>query len=385
MEHGMRVAQLVPALGDGGVERSALEMAAHLSSEGVENWVVSAGGRLEDDLLALGGGHLRLEIGRKSPLAIAANARALARWIDATGIDVLHARSRAPAWVGWRASRIARRKPAFLTTFHGVYGHKGVLKRWYNSAMLRGPVVIANSHFIRDHLERVYGVDRQRVLVAPRGVDPARFDPTTVPAEDRDMLRAELGAGFGDHVQPLLVLVARISRWKGHALLLDALEQVTDRPWHLACIGGADSQTLEADLKARVAQGPLAGRVTFTGSRADIPQILASADLAFSVSTAPEAFGRSVIEAGAMQTAVIGAAHGGTLETLVDGKTGWLFPPGDAVALAARIRVALSDPHSARAMGRAGRTHVLTHFTTRHTLAAEIEGYRRALAQGRPA
>ncbi|MBY6200692.1 glycosyltransferase family 4 protein [Maritalea mobilis] len=373
----MRVAQLVPALGDGGVERSAVEMAARLSAEGHPNWVVSAGGRLEAELAALVTGHLRLEIGRKSPLAIRANATRLARWIDAEGIDLIHARSRAPAWVGWLASRRARRKPAFLTTFHGVYGHKGALKRWYNGAMLRGPVVIANSEFIRDHLQTVYGVAPGRILVAPRGVDEARFDPAKVSGAATAAIRTEFGAGD----RPLLVLVARISRWKGHRLLLEALEQVTDLPWRLALVGGTDSDTLEAELRARVSDGPLTDRVIFTGSRSDIPAILAAADLAFSVSTEPEAFGRAVIEAGAMETPVIGAAHGGTVETLIAGETGWTVPPGDATALAARIRAALTDPEGARAMGRAGRAHVLSCFTTRHTLDAELEGYRRALAE----
>jgi glycosyltransferase involved in cell wall biosynthesis len=376
----MRIAQLVPALGDGGVERSAVEMATRLSGDGVPNWVVSAGGRLQAELEACGTGHLTLDVGRKSPLAIAAHARSLSAWIDETGIDVIHARSRAPAWVGWLASRRARRSPVFLSTFHGVYGHGTAVKRWYNGAMLRGPVTIANSQFIRDHLQNVYGLPSERIIVAPRGVDPARFDPAQADETTRAALRAEIGAGDA----PLLMLVARISRWKGHTLLLDALEGLGDLPWHLACVGGADSETLEAELHDRVTRGPLAGRVTFTGSRSDVPALLSAADLAFSVSTEPEAFGRAVIEAGAMETPVIGAAHGGTLETLVDGKTGWLFAPGDAGALAGRIRAALSDPHTARAMGRAARTHVLTHFTTRHTLEAEIAAYQRALTERGP-
>lgn len=374
----MRVAQLVPSLDDGGVERSVLEMAERLSAEGTRNWVVSAGGRLLADLAAAGAGHLDLDIGRKSPVAIWRASRRLARWLETERIDIVHARSRAPAWVGSLACARAAHAPRFITTFHGVYGHRSALKRRYNSGMLRGPLVIANSQFIADHLRVVYDVAPERLVLAPRGVDPARFDPARVPASRRAAIRAE----FGSTDRALLVIVARISRWKGHMLLLDALRQLADLPWSLAVVGAPESQSVAEALAARAEAHPFAGRVHFAGSRTDVPDLLAAADLAFSVATEPEAFGRAVIEAGAMETAVVGTDHGGTRETLRDGQTGWAVPPNDAAALAAAIRAALEDPSERAARGRAGRAHVLARFTTQRTLDAEIGAYHRLLADG---
>lgn len=375
----MRVLQLLPSLGDGGVERSAVEHAGGLSAYGIENWVVSGGGRLAEAVVAAGSKHLTMPVGRKSPLAIVRNARRLAGLIDELGIDIVHSRSRAPAWAGYLAARYSRRHPAFLATFHGVYGHSSRVKRWYNSVMLRGEVVIANSAFIANHLSAVYGVDQDRIVLAPRGVDPAVFDPANVSDATVARFRSEFSAGD----IPLLVYVSRISGWKGHATLVEALETVVDRPWKAVFVGGHDSDARRDELLARIGSGPARGRILLTGSRSDIPAILKAADLAFSVATAPEAFGRATIEAGAMATPVVATAHGGSLETVRDGETGWLVPPGDAKALAEAITVALDNPADTLAMGRAARTHVLGNFTIERTLAAERSAYDRVLRSAR--
>lgn len=372
----MRVLQLLPSLGDGGVERSAVELAGSLSARGVENWIASKGGRLVEKVVSAGANHLTIPVGAKSPVAIFCNARRLAALIDRLGVDIVHARSRAPAWAGYMAARYSRRRPAFLTTFHGVYGHSSPVKRWYNSVMLRGEVVIANSAFIADHLCTVYGVSRDRIVLAPRGVDSATFDPDAVSGEAVARLRSE----FCAEGVPLLVYVSRISGWKGHLTLVEALEAIVGRPWKAVFVGGHDSDARRDELIARISSGPARERILLTGSRSDIPAILKAADLAFSVATAPEAFGRATIEAGAMATPVVATAHGGSLETVRGGETGWLVPPGDAGALAGAITAALDDPEAARAMGRAARTHVLAHFTAERTLAAEWSAYDRALA-----
>jgi glycosyltransferase involved in cell wall biosynthesis len=370
----MRVLQILPALNDGGVERSTVELARNLSADGVENWVVSGGGRLVDAVVEAGAVHVAMPVGRKSPLAIWRNSRRLAALVDELGIDIVHARSRVPAWVGHIAARKARRRPVFLTTFHGVYGHGSALKRWYNSVMLRGEVVIANSRFIADHLRTVYGVDGSRIVVAPRGVDTVLFDPAAVTADDVRRIREEFDAVD----RPLIVYVARLSNWKGHAVLVAALETLLDLPWKMVFVGGHDSDNLRRDLATRIASGPARDRIELAGSRSDVPALLAASDLAFSVATQPEAFGRAAIEAGAMRTPVIATAHGGSLETVRDGETGWLVPPGDASALASAIRAALSDPARACIIGEAARRHVLECFTTDITLAAERSAYARA-------
>ncbi len=370
-----RILQLLPALGDGGVERSTVEMVGYLRERGIVNFVASGGGDLVAAVEAGGARHFAIPVGRKSPWAMVRNAFAVAKVIDAEAIDIVHARSRAPAWAGWLAVRLARRRCRFLTTFHGVYGHGNALKRLYNRVMLRGPLVVANSQFIRHHIETVYGYPADRIVVAARGIEPSLFDPATVSEAQKAAVRQEFGVSDGE---PSLIMVGRITGWKGHAVLIDALARCADRPWRLV-LAGSGSDGVIADLQARIAEHDLAKRVTLAGSRRDIPVLLAAADLAFSASTRPEAFGRAAIEAEAMETPVIATDHGGSRETVLPGRTGWLVPPGDAEAMAAAIGQALASPERLRDMGRAGRAFVLENYTTTRMLEQEFSAYRRLM------
>nr|WP_272212242.1 glycosyltransferase family 4 protein [Marinicella sp. W31]MDC2878153.1 glycosyltransferase family 4 protein [Marinicella sp. W31] len=371
----LRILQLLPALGDGGVERGTLEMAAYLARRGVENWVASDGGALLPALEATGTHHIDLKVGRKSPLAINANATKLARIIDEHAIDIVHARSRAPAWAGWLACRRAKRTPHFLTTFHGLYSHGNGLKRAYARVMLKGPLVVANSAFIRDHIVAVYGFPADRIIVAPRGVDTAVFDPAALTDETISRTRAELGAAAG---QPLVAIVGRITDWKGHRYLIEALPLAENKRFHLAIVGSGNASVVDA-LKSLTGELGLESRVTITGSRRDIPAVMAAADVAVSASTRPEAFGRVAIEAQVMGTPIIATNHGGSLETVIDGKTGYLVAPANPAAFGAAIDAALSDPEALRAMGQTARAHVLTHFTVNTMLEKEFSAYEKLL------
>lgn len=376
-EKSFRVLQLLPALGDGGVERSAVEMAGHLGALGIRNWIASAGGPLVALAEAAGARHVTLPVGRKSPFSAFTAAKAIARLVDEEGIDIIHARSRMPAWIGLLARRFAHRPVRFITTFHGVYGHRSRLKRFYNGAMLRAPWVIANSQFIKKHIVDVYGFEQSHVIVAPRGVDPLLFDPATVPDDLRRTLRAELGASQDG---TLVVMVGRITRWKGHGVLVEAVARLERPDLRLAFVGSG-SETLIAELRREITALGLEGRVAFTGSRRDIPAILAAADLAISASTQPEAFGRAAIEAQAMGTPVIATDHGGSRETVLPGETGWLVAPGDPSAMAAALEEALADPARLKAMGERGRNHVLETFTTQQTVEKEFSAYLRLIAE----
>ena len=371
------ILQLLPALGDGGVERSTVEMAQYLGRRGIPNLVASAGGALVPALEAAGSRHATIPVGSKSPLTMILAARAVARLIDAQGIDIVHARSRAPAWVGLLACRLAKRPARFLTTFHGVYSHGNALKRFYNSAMLRAPVVIANSQFIRHHIHDIYGYPDSQIIVAPRGIDPALFDPARISTEARASARATLGATDD---APLLIMVSRITSWKGHAVFVDAMARCKRRDLRAAFVGEGNADEI-ARVKEQIHRLGLSERITLTGSRRDVPTLLAAADLSISSSIRPEAFGRAAIETQAMETPIIGTDHGGSRETILPGETGWLVPPGDADAMAAAIDDAVSDPARLAAMGRRGRQHVLTSFTTQHMLDMEFSAYTRRLEQ----
>ncbi|MBR0554960.1 glycosyltransferase family 4 protein [Ciceribacter sp. L1K23] len=372
-----RILQLLPALGDGGVERSALEMAEFLSGRGIKNWVASAGGPLVEAVEAAGAVHVTVPVGTKAPWRMISAARAVARLVDAEGIDILHARSRAPAWVALMARCFSTRPVRFLTTFHGVYGHASALKRLYNSAMLRTPVVIANSDFIRKHIVEVYGYPREQIIVAPRGIDPLVFDPAGIDQATREAIRAEFGAG---EEHRLIVMVGRITSWKGHAILLDAFARLADPTLRLAFVGSGAASVI-SELKTQAERLGVTDRLIFAGSRRDVPAVLAAADLAVSASTRPEAFGRAAIEAQAMQTPVIATNHGGSRETVLPSETGWLVEPGDAAAMEEAIRDALADPDRLREMGSKGRAHVLDHFTTQFMLEQEYSAYERIMSE----
>lgn len=372
----LKILQLLPALGDGGVERSTVEMAQYLSARGIPNLVASRGGALVSAVEAVGSRHVSIPVGSKSPFTIIRAARSVARLIDAEGINVVHARSRAPAWVGLLACKLAKRQARFITTFHGVYSHGNVLKRLYNSAMLRTPVVIANSQFIRRHIVDVYGYPEERIVVAPRGIDPALFEPATISDATRSAVRAELGVIEG---VPLAVMVSRITNWKGHSVFVDAMARCSRNDLHAAFVGEGNPDEI-ARVKQQIERLGLSDRIFFAGSRRDVPAILAAADLAVSASIRPEAFGRAAIEAQAMETPVIATNHGGSRETVLPGETGWLVPPGDVAALAAALEEAFADPGRLAVMGTHGREHVLATFTTQQMLEREFSAYEKRMA-----
>ena len=376
-----RVLQLVPALQEGGVERCVVEMAHFLNARGLPNWIASGGGAMMAEVAGEGTRHIALKVGRKSPFAILANARAVARLAEREKINVIHAVSRAPAWVGWLACRLfLKGKCHFVTTVHGAHSHGNAFKRFYNSAMTRSEAVVASSRFIADHIRRVYDVPPEKIILAQRGTDTDRFDPALVSDDERRALRQEI-AGIADDT-PLLAMVSRVTALKGHAVLVEALAQVKDLSWRAIFVGTGNPSVVD-DAKRRIAAHGLEDRITWTGSRRDVPAILAATDLAFSASIRPEACPLTTIEAQAMETPVIATDHGGARETVLKGESGWLVEPSNAEALAVAIREALADPARLAAMGRRGREHVLANFTRQTMLTREFSAYGRVLA-GKP-
>jgi glycosyltransferase involved in cell wall biosynthesis len=358
-------------------------MAAFLAGKGTRTWIASLGGTFAERLPE-GVHHIAMPVGRKAPHAIVANAIRIGRLIDREGIEIVHARSRVPSWVGWlAATRFSRRKPPFVATVHGLYSSGSALKRWYNSAQWRGALTIANSDNVRRHLIETYRIAPERVIVAYRGIDEGEFDPSRFDAETVAGVRREFG--IPGH-SPILLMVARLTRWKGQDVLLRALGELKDLDWRVLAVGEPEGESgFAGELRALVETNGIADRVTFTGGRDDVARLNFAADLAFSCSVRPEAFGRVAIEAGAMGTPVVATAHGGSLETVVDGVTGWLVPPGDSAALAATIRRLLADPVALATAGAAARRHVHANFTARQTCEVELAVYRRLLGRDAPA
>jgi glycosyltransferase involved in cell wall biosynthesis len=375
----LTILQVTPALHEGGVEQSTLEMSSFIKKQGARALVASAGGAGEAVLKRLGVAHFKLPLDRKTPWAMMWNMLHLRRIIRENAVDIVHVRSRAPAWCAWLVLRLGNfSRVKFITTYHGTYGHQGFFKRLYNGVMLKGPVIIANSDFIRRHLMEVYGVSSDRIVVAARGVEPERYDPAAWKDSSLKKVRAELKVPDG---VPLLLMTGRLTHWKGQHVLLDALAKVKTKRWVAAFAGGATQPAYAAGLQAQAFTLGIGERVRWLGNRKDIPLLNKAADVAFSCSVRPEAFGRVSIEAQAMGTPVIASALGGSLETVKDGVTGWLVPPDDATALAKAIDTALENPKRLATMGKAARAWVMANFTTETCCAAEWFAYQRLVGK----
>ncbi len=364
------VLQVLPSLVAGGVERGTLEIAEAIIGAGGQALVASAGGSLVGPLERLGARHITLPLRTKNPLAMLRNAAALARLVAAERVGIIHARSRAPAWSAWLAAR--RSGAHFVTTYHGTYNEGFAGKRFYNSVMARGERVIAISEFIADHVRERHGTDAGRLRVIPRGVDPRRFDPALVPPESLAALRAEWRLPEGC---PVVMLPARLTRWKGQGVLLDAMARLPGNA--VAVLVGDGGSGWRRTLVARAGELGLADRLRLVGHTDDMAAALLLADVVVHASTDAEAFGRTVIEAQAMARPVIAADLGGPRETVEHGVTGWRVPPGDPAALAAAIGAALALPAAdLAAMGQRARAHVLAHYTTGAMQAATLAVYR---------
>ena len=376
------VLQVLPALDTGGVERGTVDIAAAVAEAGGRSLVASSGGRMVHELGRSGAIHVTLPLQAKSPLAIWRNAAALAKLIRQEDVDIVHARSRAPAW----AARLACRRTGahFITTFHGTYNKSHSFKKLYNAVMARGQRVIAISQFIADHIEQNYRMDPERLRVVHRGVDLDVFDPQNVPAVRVIQLAEKWRLPDG---VPVVMLAGRLTRWKGQMLLVEALARLRDD--RIRCLFVGDDQGragYRRQLEGLVQRRGLNGVVHLVGSCPDMPAAYMLADVVVSASTDPEAFGRVMAEAQAMGKPVVAADHGASREIVLPDETGWLFTPGDAEDLAEKLDHVLSLGTAAReALGAKAITNVQAKFSKADMCVRTLEVYREVLAHDQAA
>ncbi len=354
-QYASAVLQVLPTLDTGGVEQGTIEIAQALVRDGFGALVASTGGRLVPVLQAAGGQHFTLPLAAKDPMSIVRNAGKLARLARAEGAGLLHARSRAPAWSALLAAR--RAGLPFITTYHGVYREEVPGKRLYNSVMARGDRVIAASRYVAGLIAARHGTDPARIRLIPRGVDPAHFNPNASRsaqiAQIASTLRLPVGA-------PVVVLPARLTRWKGGLVLVEALARLARRDAVAVFVGSDQGRTgFAAELEQRARALGIADRVRLAGHCADMPAALTLADVVVSASTEPEGFGRAVIEAQAMARPVIATDHGGAAETIEEGETGYLGtarrPGGARGGTGSRAGAAAGGPPRPRCTGANGR------------------------------
>lgn len=385
------VLQVIPDLQTGGAERTTVDVARALVAAGHRAIVASRGGRLVAELEAVGGEHVTLPVGRKSPLGIWRNAGALTRLARKEGVDLIHARSRAPAWSALIAAR--RLGLAFVTTYHGIYNQTNALKGLYNSVMARGDAVIANSRYTAALIAERHPFAKDRITVIHRGSDLAALDPASVSPERRQALADAWGLQDGERV---ILNLARLTHWKGQTVLIDALARLAAAPgapsgWTAILAGDAQGrETYVAELKTRIANAGLSDRVRLVGHCADVAAALALADVAVVASIEPEAFGRAAVEAQAAGVPVVATNLGAVPETVLappdvaeEARTGWRVPANNAHALALALAEMLAlTPQDREALAARALAHVRQDFTVEAMCGATLAVYDR-LAKAR--
>ncbi|MBO6559499.1 MAG: glycosyltransferase family 4 protein [Nisaea sp.] len=370
------VLQVLPALVSGGVERGTIDVANALVQAGWDALVVSAGGPMVHELTRVGARHIEHSLGSKNPMSWRQNFDWLVDVIHNENVDIVHARSRMPAWIAWRAAR--KNKVPFVTTFHGRFPDTNPLKKLYNSVMVRGDRVIAISHFIASEIERRFGTGSDKLRIIPRGVNTDLFDPDGVSAERMIKLTREWRLPDG---VPVVVLPGRVTRWKGHEVLIEALRRLGDQPVHCIMVGSYEGkESFKAELEEKIAKAGLTASVMFTGAASDLPCVYKIADVVVSASIDPEPFGRVMIEAQAMGRPIVATDHGGARESVLPGETGFLVAPNDPDALAAGIRRALSLTSEERAaLSEKAIAHAREHYTTRDMCLRTLSVYEEVL------
>ena len=338
------VLQVLPALETGGVERGTVDIARALVEAGGRAVVASAGGVMVHEIERAGARHVVLPLDAKGPLAIRANIERLRALIEAEGVDLVHARSRAPAWSALYAAR--RTGTPLVTTFHGTYSFGNPLKRLYNAVMTRGDRVIAISEFIAGHIRANYPIDEARLRIVPRGIDFALFDPARVSAQRLVVLSRRWR--LGDEMQ-VVMLPGRLTRWKGHRVLIDALAELGRHDLRCLLVGSDQGRAgYRRELEEQARRRGVDDVVQIVDDCRDMPAPYMLADAAASAPLDPGAFARVAGEAPALRRPTDPAHHGGARETVAAGETGWLVPPGDARALAAALEHALALDRTAR-------------------------------------
>lgn len=367
----LTIAQVIPSLNAGGAERAAVDIAAAIVAAGHRAIVISKGGYYQAEVQAKGGRCVLHNVDSKNPLVIFANAVWLAAFIKREGVDIVHARSRAPAWSAYLAAKLTG--TPFVTTFHAAYKGSFFLKKIYNSVMAKADRIIAISEFIASHIKKNYGVSASRIAVIPRGIDMAMYDAGAISNERKQAL---LTLWNNTANAPVIIMPGRLSPIKGHELVIDALAAIKDKPFICVFIGPDQGRSKYSEmLRKQVEDYGLSDRIKWMDG-GDVPAAYALASLVLSPSQVAEGFGRVPVEAQAMGVPVIATALGATNETILDGQTGWLVPLGSADAISNAIRTCLSlTPEQRAAMSQKAKDYVRGKFQLQQMCDATLKIY----------
>ena len=381
MSSNIKVLQVIPKLGYGGAETGCYDIAHYLYENNCESFIVTSGGELirfiDKEKVKL----IRLPVHSKNPLLIIFNAIVLIGIILFHNISIVHARSRAPAWSCFFATKITRRK--FVTTFHGTYNFKGKLKKFYNSVMVRSDLIIAGSNFIFTHIKENYSEFleiKKKFLVIFRGINVDYFESSTKLESDEKKLMDKWGIKKD---KKIILMPGRLTSWKGQELLIEAINLVKIElgyeAFHVVILGSDQGRNVYKKKLIHLSeQYQLSNQIKFINHCDDMALAYKISDIVISASIEPEAFGRVAVEAQSMEKLIIASNIGGSNETIIDNKTGFLFESGDARSLSQKIIKAITmDETSLELIGKEGRKNIIKKFNVEKMCFSTYSEYKR--------
>ena len=383
MSSDLKVLQVIPKLGYGGAETGCYDIAHYLSENNCKSFIVTSGGDLTKYVNKEKVTLIRLPVHSKNPLLIFINTIILIGIILFYNISIVHARSRAPAWSCLFATKLTRRK--FVTTFHGTYNFSGKLKKFYNSVMVRSDLIIAGSNFIFSHIKDNYSEFlglKKKFLVIFRGINVDYFDPSTKLDSDEIQLLKKWEI---NKEKKIILMPGRLTSWKGQQLLIEAINLVKIElgyeAFHVVILGSDQGRDLYKKKLIRLTeQYRLTNQIKFVDHCKDMALAYKVSDIVISPSIEPEAFGRVAVEAQSMEKLIIASNIGGSNETIVNEKTGFLFEAGDPIALSKMIiKTITMDEMSIQLIGKEGRKNVIKKFNVEKMCFSTYSEYKRLL------
>ena len=383
MSSKLKVLQVIPKLGYGGAETGCFDIAHYLFENNCTSFLITNGGPLTKFINKKKVKYIRLPVNSKNPIIMLLNTILISVIIIFYNIDIIHARSRAPAWSCFLASKITRKK--FVTTFHGTYNFKSKIKKFYNSIMLRSDLIIAGSNFIFSHIKENYKEylnNSKKFLVIFRGINIDYFDASTTFTEDEDKLFKSWNL---EVEKKTILLPGRITEWKGHEMFIEAMNKINIQLGHKsfkAVILGSDQgrDLYKKKLIRLVEQYRMNDQIKFVDHCENMPLAYKISDLIVSTSIEPEAFGRIAVEAQSMEKPIIASNLGGSKETIVNNKTGILFDAGDSDDLSKKIIEFFNfDKSTIEQMGKEGRKNVSAKFNVEKMCFSTYSEYKKLI------
>ena len=383
MSSNLKVLQVIPKLGYGGAETGCYDVAHYLPENNCESFIVTSGGELLKFIDKQKVKVIRLPVQSKNPLLIIINFIALVGIILFNNISIVHARSRAPAWSCLLATKITGRK--FVTTFHGTYNFKNILKKFYNSVMVRSHLIIAGSNFIFSHVKENYSKNlsaSKKLMVIFRGINVDYFDSSTKIESDEKKLLKKWGI---EKDKKILLLPGRLTTWKGQEVFIEAINLVNQQlgyeAFYAVILGSDQGRDLYKKKLIRLSeQYRMTGQIRFIDHCKDMALAYKVSDIIVSASIEPEAFGRVSVEAQSMEKPIIASNIGGSNETIVDEKTGFLFDSGSAKSLSQKILKLLTmDETSLKSIGIEGRKNIIQKFNVEKMCFSTYSEYKRLI------